>query len=110
MGLIYSFLPNFKAKPPLFKRYQELFDQVPKLSKVCYADDPELDAQVPAAVPPGARQRHPQAALLHLQDVRLQGDRVHRRHGIPEREGEKAFVVRTIREPLLGVLQTTRCS
>ena len=37
------------------------------------ADDPELDAQVPAAVPPGQGQRHPPAALLHLQDLRLQG-------------------------------------
>ena len=35
--------------------------------------DSELDAQVPAAVPPGQGQRHPPAALLHLQDLRLQG-------------------------------------
>ena len=37
------------------------------------ADDPELDAQVPAPVPPGEGQRHPPAPLLHLQDLCLQG-------------------------------------
>lgn len=49
----------------------KITDQVPKLFEVCHADDPELDAQVPAAVPPRARQRHPQAALLHLPHLRL---------------------------------------
>lgn len=53
------------------KSNKEYLDQVPKLSKVCYADDPELDAQVPAEVSPGACQRYPEAALLHLQDLRL---------------------------------------
>ena len=38
------------------------------------ADNPELDAQVPAEVPPGEGQRHPSTSLLHLQDLRLQGD------------------------------------
>lgn len=60
------------------------FDQVPKLSEVCYADDPQLDAQVPAPVPPGAGQRHPEVALLHLQDLRLQGDGVHCGHRLSE--------------------------
>ena len=40
---------------------------------ILVADDPELDAQVPAEVPPGEGQRHPSAPLLHLQDLRLQG-------------------------------------
>lgn len=54
---------------------------------MCHADDPELNAQVSATVPLGARQRHPQAALFHLQDLRLQGDGVHSSHSIPERKG-----------------------
>ena len=41
------------------------------------ADDPELDAQVPAEVPPGQGQRHPSAPLLHIQDLRLQGNPTH---------------------------------
>ena len=31
-----------------------------------FADHSELNAQVPASVPPGESQRHPPAALLHL--------------------------------------------
>ena len=42
-----------------------------------FADHPELDAQVPATVPPGEGERHPSASLLHLQDLRLQGDPHH---------------------------------
>ena len=53
-------------------------------------DDPELDAQVPASVPPGPGQRHPPAPLLHLQDLRLQRVCLHWRHGLPEREGHTA--------------------
>ena len=41
------------------------------------SDDPELDAQVPAPVPPGEGERHPSASLLHLQDIRLQGKPTH---------------------------------
>ena len=41
---------------------------------ILVADDPELDAQVPAEVPPGEGDRHHAAPLLHLQDIRLQGD------------------------------------
>ena len=41
------------------------------------SDDPELDAQVPATVPPGEGDRHHAASLLHLQDLRLQGDQDH---------------------------------
>lgn len=52
--------------------------------EVYYADDTELNAQVPAAVPPGAGERYPEAAVFHLQDVRLQGDRVHRGHSLSE--------------------------
>ena len=57
--------------------------------KICL-DDPELDAQVPAPVPPGAGQRHPPAALLHLQNLRLQGVQLHRGDRLPEREGYPA--------------------
>lgn len=64
-----------------------IIDDNPKHIEVCHADDSQLDAQVPAEVPPGPRQRYPQAALLHLQDVRLQGNRVYCRHRIPERKG-----------------------
>ena len=55
-----------------------------------FPDDPELDAQVPAEVPPGARQRHPPAALLHLPHLRLQGVRLYCGHRLPEREGHPA--------------------
>ena len=55
-----------------------------------FADDPELDAQVPAPVPPGASQRHHAAALLHLPHLRLQGVPVHRGHRLPEREDHPA--------------------
>jgi hypothetical protein len=48
------------------------------------ADHSEFDAQVPAPLSPGQGQRHPAAALLHLQDVRLQGDLLRGRHGIPK--------------------------
>lgn len=72
---------NNKSLPQTRK---SIFGRVPKLFKVCHADDPELDAQVPAAVPPGAGERHPQAALLHLPHVRVQGDGVHRGHRLPE--------------------------
>ena len=51
-------------------------------------DDPELDAQVPAPVPPCAGQRHSPAALLHLQNLRLQRMSVHRRDRLPERESD----------------------
>ena len=44
---------------------------------ILVADDPELDAQVPAEVPPGESQRHPSAPLLHIQDLRLQGNPTH---------------------------------
>ena len=49
-----------------------------------FADYLELDAQVPAEISPRQSQRYCQAALLHLQDLRLQGDSVHRRHRLSE--------------------------
>lgn len=52
------------------------------------ADDPELDAQVPAQVSPREGERHPEAALLDVQNVRLQRDGVHSGHRLPERKGE----------------------
>ena len=42
------------------------------------ADDIEFDAQVPAEIPSGARQRHLEAAVQHVSHLRIQGDRVHR--------------------------------
>ena len=53
-------------------------------------DDPELDAQVPAPVPPGAGQRHHAAALLHLQNLCFQGVRLHCGHRLSKREGHPA--------------------
>ena len=49
-----------------------------------FPDHSELNAQVPASVPPGESQRHPPAALLHLQDLRLQGVSVHSCDGLSE--------------------------
>ena len=63
-----------------------------------FADHPELDAQVPAEISPRQSQRHRQAALLHVQDVRLQGDPVHRRDGLSEREGELILTVQVMNE------------
>ena len=54
------------------------------------SDDPELNAQIPAALPLGARQRHPAAALLHLPHVRVQGVQLYRCHRLPEREDYSA--------------------
>ena len=61
-----------------------------------FADDPELDAQVPAEVSPGEGQRHLEAALLHVPDLRVQGDRVHRGHGVPERKGKPKTVTPSV--------------
>ena len=47
-------------------------------------DHSELNAQVPASVPPGESQRHPPAALLHLQILYLQGVSVHSCDGLSE--------------------------
>lgn len=52
------------------------------------ADHPELDAQVPAEVPLGQGERHTEAALLNVSDLCLQGDGVHRCHGVPERKSK----------------------
>lgn len=55
----------------------------PFLFSLCVkADDIEFDAQVPAAISSGAGQRHPQAALQHVSHLCLQGDGIHRRHGL----------------------------
>lgn len=52
------------------------------------SDDIELDAQIPAEVSPGASQRHPEASLLDVQELRFQGDGIHRGDRLSEREGE----------------------
>ena len=54
---------------------------------VC-VDNTQLDAQVSATLPRRQAERHNQAAMERVQDVRLQGDWVHRRHGLSEREGD----------------------
>lgn len=65
-------------------------------------DDPELHAQVPAQVPHSAGQRHPEASLQHLQDVRVPRDRVRGCDSISERQGESAFTLH--RGPLIWLL------
>ena len=50
------------------------------------SDDSELNAQIPAAIPPGSSERHFEAPLRELQDLRVPRDRVHRRDSIPERK------------------------
>lgn len=57
------------------------------------ADHPELHAQVPAQVPHSAGQRHPEAPLQHLQDLRVPGDRVCGRDCVSERQGETPFTL-----------------
>lgn len=52
-------------------------------------DDTELDAQVSAEVSPRARQRHPKASVFDVQELRFQGDGVHRRDGLSKREGKR---------------------
>lgn len=64
------------------------FDSEPHSARF-FPDDTQLDAQVPAQVSPSQGERHPQAALLDVSDVRLQGDRVHRSHRLSEREGKE---------------------
>lgn len=56
-------------------------------------DNPELHAQVPAQVPHSAGQRHPEAPLQHLQDLRLPGDRVRGRDSVSERQGESRLTL-----------------
>lgn len=53
-----------------------------------FADDTQLDAQVPAEVPSRKGERHTQAALFDVSDVCLQGDGVYRSHRISERKGK----------------------
>lgn len=53
------------------------------------ADDIEFDAQVPAAISSGSSQRHPQAALQHVSHLCLQGDGIHRRHGLSKWKGKQ---------------------
>lgn len=70
----------------VFAMWQSIvrLELLPGVYSVLYliADHPELHAQVSAQVPLGPRQRHPPAALLHLQDVRLQRVPVHWRDGL----------------------------
>ncbi len=86
------------------------------------AGDPELDAQVPAADLPGAAARGGGRPARHqhtagaLQELRIPGDTVHRRHGLSESTGTSwAFTVVTadlnvrtteyteLQQPLSGV-------
>lgn len=54
------------------------------------ADDTELDAQVSAEVSPRASQRHPEASLFDVQELRFQRDGIHRRDGLSKREGKRS--------------------
>lgn len=65
-------------------------------------DHPELHAQVPAQVPHSAGQRHPEAALQHLQDLRVPGDRVCGCDSVSERQGESVFTLSRL--PLIWLL------
>lgn len=58
---------------------------------ISFPDDIELDAQVSAKVSPGAGQRHLEASLLHVQELRFQGDGIHRGDRLSEREGESSL-------------------
>lgn len=53
-----------------------------------FADDLELDAQIPAPVPPGEGQQPAEAAAQHLQDLHLHRDPVHGGDSLSERAGE----------------------
>lgn len=66
------------------------------------ADHPELHAQVPAQVPHSAGQRHPEAPLQHLQDLRLPGDRVRGCDSLSERQGTSVYTLNQL--PLIGLL------
>lgn len=48
------------------------------------SDDTELHAQIPTKISPGQGERHPEATVLNLQDIRLQGDGVHSRNRLPK--------------------------
>lgn len=61
---------------------------VPTCALFMLSDDIELHAQVPAEVSPGASERDRAAALLDLPELRVQGDRIHRSHGVPKRKGK----------------------
>ena len=65
-----------------------LKQSVPMYGPLVVSDDIELDAQVPAEVSPGAGQRHLEASLLHVQELRFQGDGIYRGDRLSEREGE----------------------
>lgn len=59
---------------------------------VCvFADDPELHAQISAAVSRGEGTQPAQAASRRRQDLRLRRDRVHGGDRLPERAGECAW-------------------
>ena len=51
-------------------------------------DYPELYAQVPAPVPHREGQRHPEAPLLYVPDLRVPGDRLRGGDRVSERQGE----------------------
>ena len=52
-----------------------------------FADNPQLDAQVPAACAHRPGERHLQHAVDVIQHVRVRGDDVYRRHSLPKRTG-----------------------
>lgn len=70
----------------IFQRY---FQNITLLSLFFFffADNSQLDAQIPAQVSHSEGKWHPETALQHLQDLRLLRDRVHRSHSLPKRQG-----------------------
>ena len=56
-----------------------------------FADNFELNAQVPAAFPFSTCQRHFEATLLDFPHLCLQRDTIHCCNGLPERKGKNFF-------------------
>lgn len=85
------------------KRHQMPLYSLQSCVFVCVGPDhPELNAQVPAQVPHSAGQRHPEAPLQHLQDLRLPGDRVRGCDSISKRQGESLFTLNQL--PLIWLI------
>ncbi|KAK0092975.1 hypothetical protein PV326_000202 [Microctonus aethiopoides] len=49
----------------------------------------KFDAQISTEVSPCTSERCAQVALLDVQKLRIQGDGIHRSHGLPKRKGEQ---------------------
>lgn len=52
------------------------------------SDNPKLDAQIPTKISSSTSQRHPKTALLNIQNLRFQRNRIHSCHRLPKRKGK----------------------